>query len=221
MARVTFAVRNPGRIHTWWRMIGRSVGGRSRLAEQKRDRRDRWRADRSAWRHRAEARRVKAGRSVSQLSDAIMPLATIVRNASVAPRHTSLAIVCNFAFRTYGPSRESVVRVSEKNDDRLERNAETRILWTLLCIYLNCPVSINQVRPGNDPTSVWRSEKVENGMLCSRWSSRLPHANPMENVWSIEEKALRKVCVYVCLCRSADEFERFGDFYFKIAPNPS
>lgn len=152
------------------RSIGRSVGGRSRLAEQKRDGRDRWRADRSAWRHRAEARRVKAGRSVSRLSDAIMPLATTVRNVSVAPRHTSLAFCTTspFAHTARHASPAFVYERNEKKDDYFERNAEMWILCGYTVRHLPEPSSFYY-----EPSMAWqRSEALCNEvkrskMVCS------------------------------------------------------
>lgn len=223
---------NPRRIRRFVMENDRSIG-RSRLAEQKRDGRDRWRADRSAWRHRAEARRVKAGRSVSRLSDAIMPLATTVRNVSVAPRHTSFAFCTTSPFAHTARHASAVVRAHTKGmKRRMIISRETQkcgySVDTPYGIYLNRPASItSRVWPGSVPkpcVTKWKDRKWYAPLAVIFVTAR--RESDGKCVIDHEEKAPRKMCmclsVCVCVCSRrntrVDEFEQFGDRYLKIAP---
>lgn len=160
-----------GEFHRYVMKNDRSIG-RSRLIEQ---RRDRWRADRSAWRHRAEARRVKAGWSVSRLSDAIMPLATIVRNANVAPRHTSFRLLWPRLSHVRSVTRERRPHVRKEWKGRWLFREKRRNVGTLNAVrLLPEPSSFH-----GEPSMAWRQyealcnevKRSKMVTLRSRWCS--------------------------------------------------
>jgi len=199
---MTFAICNLEKIlSTWWKTIGRSVGRWPITTGQKRDRQDQRRADRSAWRHRVEARRVKAGRSVSRLFDTIM-LQSCETPALRRDTHRSLFVISPFAYTFVTRERRPRIREGKEKKRWLFREKRRNLIFlmrdTLLRIYLSSFYFTSRVRPDiRNLCHEMKKSKMIHILFSQRAfrSSRSSDVNPMENMWS-NIRTPRKVCVH-------------------------
>jgi len=161
---MTFAICNLEKIlSTWWKTIGWSVGRWSVTTGQKRDRQDQRRADRSAWRHQAEARRVKAGRSVSRLFDTIM-LQSCETPALRRETHHSLFVTSPFAYTSVTRERRPRIRAKRKKKMIISRKTQKLDILDARYSVTHLPVQLLLHESGKawHPKLVSRNKKIEN-----------------------------------------------------------
>lgn len=202
-----FAVRNPGRIHTWWwtisRSVSRSAAGRDWQTLPSKSETGEIGGEqigqlgaigprRGAWR--------PVGRFLSFPTLSCRSLQSCetpaLRRDTHHDRHRF--VTSPFALTVHHARASSACpkgKREKKKDDHFERNAETRILRTLLCIYLNRPVSItSRVPPGNDLCDEVKRLK----MVCSARGDLC--GCPTRIRWKMCDRSRRKFQESVCVC---------------------